>query len=64
MIYTTVPEWWSALPTDVREAHEEYATALVSIVNEVYDDAAPTPAPGMGLGAGLAMAAAAGAVFL
>jgi hypothetical protein len=63
--YTTEPEWWTAVPSDVREVYDQIATAGVSILSEVYSDAAPTEAARAraGLGAGLAMAAA-GAAFL
>lgn len=64
--YTTEPEWWSAVPTDVREVYDQIATAGVSILSEMYADAAPTEAARAkaGLGAGFALAAAGAAAFL
>jgi len=64
--FTTEPEWWSEVPSDVRFMVEQAATAELSIRSEAYNAAAPTGAVRAGavLGGGLAMAAAAGAVFL
>ncbi|KAF2660114.1 hypothetical protein K491DRAFT_712140 [Lophiostoma macrostomum CBS 122681] len=37
-LYTTAPEWYSALPSDVRKQKEEQASALVSAVKAEVSD--------------------------
>jgi hypothetical protein len=37
-LYTTVPEWYSALPSDIRKQKEQQASALVSAVQAEASD--------------------------
>jgi hypothetical protein len=58
-IYTTVPEWYSALPTAVKEFHEEEASVIAS----AYDAANGAPGARAGVDTTATIAAIAAITF-